>query len=303
MEVQNILKHLEALFARQDIDAVEPFLTDELDSAYARKDYGCCITIMNELIGFFRDTGQYEKSLKYGGDVLKLMKQLGYEGTIPYATTLLNVANALRAAGHHNEALRFYQSIFPIYEKNLSGDDELIASLYNNLSLLYQEMNDFEQAVDCLNKAYRIIVKGKDEIKIATTHTNLAASLLKLGQTQEAVEHLHTALDIFAKTDYKDFHFNAAAAAMAQAYVAMGKPEEARTYYQVALMEQLRHCGKSENFYRILDNLHLVEKSLHTELTPEPDRAAVKDADPTILLKDRKPEKGLDVCEIGRAHV
>ena len=107
MNVQQILDGLEALFARQDIQAVEPYLTKQLEQAYSEQDYGACITIMNEMIGFFRDTSQYQKSLDYSEQVLMLMQQMGYEGTLPYATTSLNVANALRAAGLHKESLAF----------------------------------------------------------------------------------------------------------------------------------------------------------------------------------------------------
>ena len=271
MNVNEILIHLESLFAKQDIQAVEPYLTDQLDKAYDCQDYNTCITILNELIGFFRDTSQYKKSMDCCEQVLRLMKKLGYEGTLPYATTCLNVANALRAAGHLEESLTFYESIFPIYEANLEERDERFASLYNNLSLLYQEMNDFERAVSCLGKALEIVSKGNDIIKVAITHSNLGASLLQLGKTEQAMMHLEQALAIFNQSEEKDFHYNAAVAAMGQAYVTLGKLSEARECYLEALHEQMKHCGKSEAFYRILDNLHVVERTLGVELTEEPE--------------------------------
>lgn len=261
-DIQSILNHLESLFAKQDIEAVEPYLVGELELAFAEKDYGTCITIMNELIGFFRDISAYEKSLSYCEQVLLLMQQLGYEGTLPYATTMLNVANALRASGHLKESLSFYERIFPIYQAHLDVWDERNASLYNNLSLLYQEMGDFEAAAACLKKALEIISYGEDEIKIAITHSNLGASLLKLGKVEEAVAHLKAALQIFNKSKEKDFHYSAAMAAMGQAYVTMERYPEAKECYRTALIEQEKHCGKSEAYYRILDNLKYVEDML-----------------------------------------
>ena len=50
MKGNTILKELDLLFAKQDIQAVEPYLTKQLECAYAEKDYDTCITIMNELI-------------------------------------------------------------------------------------------------------------------------------------------------------------------------------------------------------------------------------------------------------------
>jgi len=271
MNVQHILDGLEALFAVQDIQAVEPYLTAQLKQASSEQDYSACITIMNEMIGFFRDTSQYPKAVEYSQQVLKLMQQLGYEGTLPYATTCLNVANALRAAGLHKESLAFYESIFPIYEENLEQNDERFASLYNNLSLLYQEMGDFERAADCLHRALDIVSGGEDIIKVAITHSNLGATLLSLGKTKEALRHLEKSLAIFNQFEEKDFHYNAAVAAMGQAYVSMGQLEEARKCYLEALYEQRKHCGKSEAFYRILKNLHVVEERLGMPFTEEPE--------------------------------
>ncbi len=270
MDIQNVLDHLDYLFSGQRIDDVEPYLTDQLSIATKEGDYGSCISIMNELIGFFRDTSQYDKSLQYCKQVLVLMKQLGYEGTLPYATTCLNVANALRAAGNHKESLQFYESVLPVYHKELNSDDERIAALYNNLSLLYQEMGDFHQAVLSLHKAFEIVKDGNDEIKIAITHSNLGASYLQLGEVETALSHLFEAMQIFQKSEEKDFHYNAALAAMGQAYVKLEQWENARECYAEALLEQMKHCGKSEAFYRILQNLHMVEDKLHMPLTIEP---------------------------------
>ena len=274
MNVQHILDGLEALFARQDIQAVEPYLTKQLEQAYSEPDYSACITIMNEMIGFFRDTSQYQKSLDYSEKVLMLMQQMGYEGTLPYATTSLNVANALRAAGLHKESLAFYESIFPVYQENLEPNDERFASLYNNLSLLYQEMGEFESAAACLRQALNIVSTGEDIIKVAITHSNLGATLLQLGKTEQAISHLEQSLAIFNGFEEKDFHYNAAVAAMGQAYVSLGQLEEARECYLEALYEQMKHCGKSEAFYRILENLHVVEQGLGIPLTEEPAQKA-----------------------------
>ncbi len=311
MNVQHIFDRLEELFSKQDIQAVEPFLIEQLDRAYSEPDYSACITIMNEMIGFFRDTSQYQKSLDYSEQVLMLMQQMGYEGTLPYATTSLNVANALRAAGLHKESLAFYESVFPIYQEHLDADDERFASLYNNLSLLYQEMEDFESAVVCLMKALEIVSRGDDSIKVAVTHSNLGATLLQLGKIEQALNHLEQALTIFNKFEEKDFHYNAAVFAMGQAYVSLGKLEEARECFLEALYEQMKHCGKSEAFYRIFENLHMVEQALEMPLTEEPEdffRASMSAKDDLSSKHTTESSKnahirGLDLSEDFYEHV
>lgn len=280
-DIHEILAHLDALFDRQALEEIEPYLTEQLQLAYAAQDHHSCITIMNELIGFFRDTSQYQKALDQSEQVLMLIQQLGYEGTLAHATTMLNVANALRAAGFHQESLAMYRQIFPIYQAQLDPLDERIASLYNNLSLLYQEMEDYPSAVSCLMKALDIVSKGTDKIKIAITHSNLGASLLQLGEIEQAVHHLQAALSIFGMYKEKDFHYSAAAAAMGQACMLLEDYPKARTFYLDALYEQQKHCGKSEAFYRILSNLHIVERKMGVALTKEPEDIKQNVADNT----------------------
>lgn len=276
MDIKEVLEHLDTLFDKQALQEIEPYLTEQLERAYSSQDYHACMTILNEMIGFFRDTSQYQKALDRSEQVLMLIQQLGYEGTLAHATTMLNVANALRAAGLHQESLAFYKRIFPIYEKQLDPYDERVASLYNNLSLLYQEMDDHASAVVCLMKALDIISRGKDQIKIAVTHSNLGSSLLQLGEVEQAMYHLNQAMLIFGKSKEKDFHYSAAAAAMGQAYMLIDDLPKARACYLDALYEQQKHCGKSEAFYRILNNLHIVEQKLGVALTPEPSEQGVR---------------------------
>ena len=109
---------------------------------------------LNELIGHYRDLSEHDKSLSYSKEAIDLMDEMGIYGTIPYATTLLNIANALRAANRLEEAMKAYQMVFPIYKKELDPNDELFASFYNNLSLLYQEMQQFDHAIAALEKAF-----------------------------------------------------------------------------------------------------------------------------------------------------
>ena len=64
------------------------------------------------MMGFFRDTSQFEKSIKACNDCIELMKKMGIEGTVDYATSLQNVANAYRAAGKLAESLEVYKEVF-----------------------------------------------------------------------------------------------------------------------------------------------------------------------------------------------
>ena len=63
------------------------------------------------------------------------------------------------------------------------------------MSLLFQEMGDYESACDCLERALSIAsMYTEARIEVAVTHTNLASSQLKLGRLKEAIENFKQSL-------------------------------------------------------------------------------------------------------------
>lgn len=260
--VEEILVGLDKLFSEQRMAEVEPYLQRALQEAMESGDSSTVITIVNELIGFYRDTSQYEKSIYYCEQILGFMEIRGLKGSIHYATTCLNVANAYRAAGEWETSLKYYVEVKKIYDRMLTPTDSLYASYFNNLSLLYQEMGDFEKAAECLKTALVIIEAYGDIIKVAITCSNLAASLLRTGAQQEAEHYLNRALKIFIDDGEQDFHYGAALSVMGELQFQKQQYEESKKYYQKALAELDKHVGKTEYYYRTLDNLEQVEKIL-----------------------------------------
>ncbi len=110
------------------------------------------LTLLNEMVGFYRDTSQMEKGLDCCKKTIALSEKLGLQGTVEYATSLLNVANAYRAFGLYQESLSLHQQVYDIYKEKLPERDFSFASLFNNWSLLYQEMGEFEHAAEMLKK-------------------------------------------------------------------------------------------------------------------------------------------------------
>lgn len=266
VELDKILEQLQELFNTYQIERVESFLEEQIEQALAAGDWATVITLMNEMIGYLRDTGKNDKALYYCDRVLELMKREGLEGTLPYGTTLLNVANAYRAAGKLQESMFQYQTVLMIYDGKVAQNDMLYASLYNNLSLLYQELGDYENACEYLKKALAIVLTKPDKrIEAAVTYTNLAASLLQLGEFPEAVENLKRAFAIFDMDEEKDFHYGGALAAMAQAQYLMGNLEASAEYYRKALREVKKHTGESQSYAIIQQNLNEVTRAMESE--------------------------------------
>ncbi|MBR1692007.1 MAG: DUF4125 family protein [Lachnospiraceae bacterium] len=263
MDINKVLDGLDELFAQYRIGEVETYLTDKLDEAAAEGDMHSYITLLNEMIGYCRDTSQYDKAVRYCKMAEQAITEQKLEGSVAHATTLLNIANAYRAASLLADSLKYYRRVFPIYEKNLDPKDFRYASLHNNLSLLYQEMGDYEHACESLEHALRIVsLYPEARVELAVTHTNLGMSLLKLDRDDEAMEHLEEAFSLFGQDEEKDYHYSAALSAMAEAQYKKGNLHKAVTYDEQALAEIEKHVGRTQAYEVVKQNLERIQAQI-----------------------------------------
>lgn len=261
MDIKKVLDELDKLFAEKRIGEVEIFLKGKLKEAEEADDYNSIITLVNELIGFYRVTSEFNNAIVYSDYIISLMENLELKNTIPFATTLLNVATAYRAAGKLEESLDFYEQILPIYTEKLPKNDYRLASLYNNMGLVYQELNQHEKSCECLENALSIAKEQGAETEVATTHANIGLSLLKLNKINEAIKHIENSLTIYEKErNQKDFHYPAALAAMGEAQFKLKNYEESIDYYLKSLKELKANIGENKSYAITCENLSLVYK-------------------------------------------
>ena len=257
MNIEQILATYDAMFGNYHLEEIERYLVEMLLKAKANQETEIEITLLNEIIGFCRDTTQKEKALGYCELLLKVLSMLELEGTVAYGTSLLNIANAYRAFGLCEQSLEFYDEVFTIYQRHIPENDFSYASLYNNRALVYQELEDYEQAVIFLKKALHIVdLYDSAKIPQATTRTNLGTSLIGVGTEEaykEAMIYLQQAMDIFESDGGKDFHYGAALVAMGDACVYKKEYKKACEYYEAGLREIDKHTGKNENYKKVLE--------------------------------------------------
>lgn len=264
MDINQVLDELDALFTAEKTGEIEDFLSSAIAQSRAEDNQEAELILYSELIGFYRETGQYDKSVSCCNKAIALMEEMRIEGTLPYATVLLNIANAYRAAGLLSESLEFYNRVLPVYEQVLEPDDMYYASLYNNLSLLYQEMGDFGSAKEQLEKALDI-VKSKDDtqFEIAVTYANLANTCIELGEDDAAKAQAEEAIRIFEEIGVDDAHYSAALSALGSLYYMEKNYEEA-----CAVMEKSRDCvakylgTENVQYERLSENIAIIRLKL-----------------------------------------
>ena len=256
MNTEQFYETLDSYFEKQQIDQVDPFLTASLEKAKAEEDYGAYISICNEMIGFYRSISAFERAYIAAEDALLLMEELQMENTEHFATTLLNAATAYRAAGDYATALRYYKQALQIYDGILQPQDYRYAGLYNNMSILYEKMEDNEEAISYANKALSIIETLQDsEVETATTMTNLALLYFKIDQSEKAKELLEKSLSLFEQSsENTDAHYSGALAGVAEAWYRMKDYGKALEYYEKALEEVKAHFGENMSYSLLCEN-------------------------------------------------
>ena len=263
LDLAKVVQQIDTFFAQNRGADAEALLKQSIVQAVQEEDDNALLTLLNELIGYYRETSQVEASFHLADQAITLMGQMGLEGTIPYATTLLNVANAYRAGGRLEDSLGCYEKTMEVYRRLLSPTDMLVASLYNNMSLLYQEMGQFVKAKECLGKALEIVSSHEEAyFELAVTYANLAATCLTLNEDQEASGYFRKAIALFEQYHIEDAHYSAALSSLGTYEYKKGNYREAAENFRKAMDCMRRSLGENEYYHRLKENLEACEQAM-----------------------------------------
>ena len=263
MNMDEIYAELDSLYGVDQGARIEPFITGKIAEAIELGDNNAIVQLLNELIGYYRESGEYEKCVTYCVRLINLVENSELKGSMAEATTKLNVANCFRASGLLKESNEMYQQVKAYYDACLPAESMLFASLFNNMSLLFQEMGDFESACDCLERALGItLLYDECYIEQATTYANLATTLIKLDRVDEATDCLTKSIAIFERDEDPDYHYSAALSALAEIMYVSKRYKESVAYYEKALAHIEKKLGRSRAYELTLQNLNAAKNCL-----------------------------------------
>lgn len=291
MDIQRILSQVDAFFEENKGEEAEKLMQESIARAMEEQDDNSLLQLLNELLGYYRETSRYEEAYLLSERAIAQAERMGLEGTIPYATTLLNVANVYRAGGRLEESLEKYLLVQEIYRQQLSPDNMLAAGLQNNISLLYQEMGEYEKAKECQLKALQI-VKDKDAAyELGVTYANLAATCVQLEQLEEAREYAEKSMETFSGIGVRDSHFGAALSAMGAWHFRRKEYREAGDCYRQAMEIVEQGIGRNQAYYRLKENAEACDRACGEESGVGLRLArAYYEAYGAPLIKERFPE-------------
>ncbi len=260
-DTQAFLDGLDAIFnAGRARDQAEPYLQQALVDAENAGDDAGLLTVLNEIMGFYRSQGRHQENMWMIQRAIELATRMRIEGSEAWTTTLINAATGLRAAKKYDQAEDLYRQALASAAKTLGPKDRRLAALHNNLSMLYSETDRPDQAEQELRQAMDILENSSTDpsrdLDLASTHTNLALLLMQRKDNpqalQEAWDQARTALDIYRTGHLENSaHYASALAGFAQVCYMTGRFSQSADTYRKALAIIEDRYGQGSDYYQI----------------------------------------------------
>ncbi len=254
MDMNSFFYRLDKLFEAKKLEEVEVFLKENLEAAEKEKDLGAVISICNELGGYYRAFSRFNEGIKLYERALECIEGLGLNNTEHHGTTLINYATTNTMTGDTQKALDLYTKAAEIFSGAGYKMDYRLATLYNNMSFLCQDLGQLEKGEECLQSALYIL-KSLDEsqIEIAITYTNLANIYMAMDKLAESKVEIKKALDIFIEeSGGSDVHYSASVCSLGEIYYKENEYEKALALFKEALALTKRDYGTETLSYAVL---------------------------------------------------
>ena len=287
--MRDYIEEADALLEQNRAREAEALLLEGLQKAKEQGRLGDQAALLNELVGYYRQTEQYEKAYDCGRMALEALRKEGGspENAVSVGTTLLNLATAYRAGGRYEEALELYRQARAVYEAQLEKGHMLYSGLYNNLSLLYQEMGEYEKAAESQRMALEVVEKNSPRgYEHGVILTNLASSCLQLGLGDEAAGYLREAIGIFEEREVRDSHYCAALSALGTYHYQRGEYALGEELFGKAARGIEAQLGQNQAYRQLMENVRVCREAAAAQRTGAGGQA----------LSPREELRGMELC-------
>lgn len=197
--VKRIIEKADEFYSKNDLVGAERHLTYWQTESLALNDTNGELSVVDELLGLYRKTGNKEKALSAVDRALFLVERLNLGETVSGATIFLNAATTLKAFGETPRALPLYEKTLAVYSESLDKNDERFAGFYNNYALALTDAREYEKAEKCYLKAIEIMkTKASGKPDCAISYINLATLYELEEKTELITDCLFTAFNLLS---------------------------------------------------------------------------------------------------------
>ena len=254
MDLNKFFYELDELLSKGNGEEAIAYIQSAMEEARKLDDTKALIAIYNEAGGLCRDFSRYEDAENYYTEALSLIIDMGGAGSESHGTTLINYGTCLSNWQKYDEAVEMFGMAASILARLGMGNDYRMAALYNNISWVYQEQGNLEEASEYLNKALFLLNAIPDcEGEKAATYTNLANLYWEQGLLDEAKVTLLKVIEVYKEQVY--LRSAAAIASLANIYFSEEVYDKAARLCEEAMKEIEAEFGQNDAYKVIEANL------------------------------------------------
>lgn len=201
--IRTVIAEFDRLLAKDAKAEAAVYLEEKLLEFEKADDWASQLTILNEMMGFYRNSGEAEKGLESVEKGLRLVREHRMGDTVSGGTTFLNAATTMKAFQRTGEAMPYYEQAARAYGQNLDPYDYRFGGLFNNMALAYEDLGQYDKAEVYYKKAMDIMdrLKPGSILELAVTWVNLACLYEKWGQQEKTDGCLEKAIVLFHSTE------------------------------------------------------------------------------------------------------
>jgi len=149
-----------------------------------------------------------------------------------YTQNTMRLGNINLAQNNHIEALKLYQECLTISRENTFNT--LIPHLYNNIGLVYKQIEEFDDAKDNFNNAYNLFLENEDEANYVYPLYNIALIESIIGNDEDAINGFLNLTSYHLKTE-NWVSLASLYNSISEIYLKNGDNKRAREYLEMAL--------------------------------------------------------------------
>lgn len=154
-------------------------------------------TLLNlSLTSYF--LGDASTSIRYAHQALEQFRKIGNEDGV--VISLNTVGGIYLARGDVHKALPYFEQILTFD----SQKDNLKQRISNNLGALYEELGEYQKAIDAYQQGLRYTAKSGNKLQVPRIQINLAKLYGYLGEKQRSEELMRQALEVFVANQDKE---------------------------------------------------------------------------------------------------
>ncbi len=242
-------------------DEADKVLRDVLFKTNQSKNSAMLSAITQSTIGYlYLNQGRYDLAHEQLTEATTILQQTG--NTLETAKALSSLGLVYNSTGKYIQAEEQLQMALTLRQSVLTDAHELIANSYNNLGLVYGQI-DPDKAIDYYEKATAIYEKlhGKDHPKMAVANSNLGFAYFQLELYGDAINYYETALTIWDKINPQPNASKAFVLSnLGYTYTKLDDKKTAMEFYDKALAMYIASQGKKHPdvaaMYNRIGNIH-----------------------------------------------